>query len=93
MRTPAWLLLFASSAFVSAQSTTTDEQTASAWEENGTRAYYFANFGKQGSLSETCVKYCEKENDHGYAQCDVAAYKDIDLENDKSNMVLLDQVR
>ncbi|CAI6330997.1 unnamed protein product [Periconia digitata] len=90
MRSPTWALLLASSALVSAD-VTTDKQTAASWEESGTCAYYFDNFGKQSPLTETCVKYCEGQNDHGYAQCDVAAYKDIDIPNENSLSILKDE--
>jgi hypothetical protein len=81
------LLLLPSIAFFAtaiAQSITTDEQIASSWEESGLCAYYFDDFGKQSPLTESCVKYCEGQNDHGYAQCDVAAWKDIDLHSDSN---------
>lgn len=59
-----------------------DSQVAAHYEQTGQCAYYFQKQAKKTALSQACIKYCENNGGHGYSECDLSVYKDIDIMND-----------
>ncbi|KAI0007475.1 hypothetical protein F4779DRAFT_629121 [Xylariaceae sp. FL0662B] len=61
-----------------------DSQTIAAYEKTGQCLYYYTNRQPNWSKGlQPCIKYCDNNGGHGYSECDVSSYKDIDIENNR----------
>jgi hypothetical protein len=83
MRLITSVLLLCSSILpaVLAQDQNSDAAVAASFVQQGGCAYYFKKQGKESVLTQTCQKYCENHGGHGYSECDLGAFSDIDIEN------------
>jgi hypothetical protein len=82
MRFVTSALLFCSALLPGALAQNSDSQVAANYEQTGQCAYYFQKQAKKSALSQACIKYCENNGGHGYSECDLSVYKDIDIMND-----------
>ncbi|KAK7936732.1 uncharacterized protein PG986_015170 [Apiospora aurea] len=58
-----------------------DSQTMAAYEKSGNCMYYYTNRQPNWRKgAEPCIKYCQNNGGHGYAECDMNSFKDIDVE-------------
>ncbi|TGJ78377.1 hypothetical protein E0Z10_g10385 [Xylaria hypoxylon] len=59
-----------------------DSQTIASYQKSGTCMYYYNS--QQPNWNKglfPCIKYCEDNGGHGYTECDLSGYNDIDIEN------------
>ncbi|XXG95828.1 hypothetical protein Hte_002099 [Hypoxylon texense] len=70
---------------LAAQDHQPDSQTIAAYEMSGMCLYYYTSRQPNWNKGlQPCIKYCEDNGGHGYSECDMSSYKDIDIEKDSS---------